>query len=139
LLCGWRHRSLPAPLPSIEMARGLPSRGRRSRPLARSQWDDVVVSHWWTGRLRRAVLIAAFVAVFAVAGLFWVSVTGTGLTNGNCADRPGAPGVRLRVPCHAWTSWGWVVFGLALGALFGAVLAFTLIRIARVRGRHLNH
>jgi hypothetical protein len=81
LLCGWTHRSLPARLPSIEMARGLPSRGRNSRPSTWSQWDDVVVSHWWTGRLRRAVLIAAFVAVFAVAGMFWVSVIGTGLTS----------------------------------------------------------
>jgi hypothetical protein len=71
--------------------------------------------------------------ISALLGGWWIHVTGVWGGGRNCEGPPGK-GVCVTYP----PSWGWLVFGIVLGAVFGCLLAAATMSIFRRAGRNVE-
>ena len=83
----------------------------------------------WAGRTGRILIIVASAVVFALVGLLWIHMTGLwGSGVPRCTGPPGLVACTNSPPA----SWGWRIFGMALGASFGFILAVATLKVAEV-------
>jgi hypothetical protein len=98
------------------------------------------VAKWWDTRAGRTAIIVGSALAFAAVGLLWTRITGQWGGRTYCTGPPPLPGHRGGVACIDYSpSWGWVVFGMSLGALFGCLLAVAGFKLYRLNGRHTGH
>jgi hypothetical protein len=92
------------------------------------------VTHWGDARAKRTLTIIGSVLAFALAGVWWIRITGVSGGARVCEGPPGK-GACVSYP----PSWGWQVFGIVLGAFLGYMVAVAVLRMARRTKRPMEH
>jgi hypothetical protein len=93
-----------------------------------------MVNRGWDARAKKRLIIISSALVFALAGVWWIRVTGVSGGARNCEGPPGK-GVCVSYP----PSWGWQIFGIVLGAVLGCIVSMVVLRVSRRAGRHMEH
>jgi uncharacterized protein involved in exopolysaccharide biosynthesis len=89
-----------------------------------------VKERWATGEGRRLIVVASTL-VFAGLGVLWIHMTVHWGGGTYCEGPPGEEACVSSPP-----QWNWIVFGMALGAFFGFVLALVALWLRRLASRY---
>ena len=86
---------------------------------------------WCATRAGRRLIVVASTLAFAGLGLLWIHMTVHWGGGQYCEGPPG------KVACiNSPPEWDWIVFGMALGAFFGCVLAIVTLWLHRLASRY---